>query len=52
MPKVYLKNGETVEVSQEELEDYLYENSSRIETRKKNLRRPPTDSIVSSPSSK
>jgi len=52
MPTVYLKGGETVEVSLEELEDFLYENQERIETRKKKLRRPNVDSPTTSPSNK
>lgn len=52
MPTVYLKGGETVQVSLENLEDYLYENSDRIETRTKKLRRPPVDSVTASTSNK
>lgn len=52
MPTVYLKDGETVEVSLEDLEDYLYENQKHIETRRKKLRRPLTDSAVTFTSSK
>ncbi|MDZ8055703.1 MAG: hypothetical protein RMX68_010250 [Aulosira sp. ZfuVER01] len=52
MPTVYLKGGETVEVSLEELEDYLYKNQERIEIRRKKLRRPPVDNATASVSSK
>lgn len=50
MPTVYLKGGETVQVSLENLEDYLYENAERIETRRKQLRRSPIDSAMTSDS--
>lgn len=40
MPNVYLKGGGTVEVSLEELENYLYENADKIESRRKKLQRP------------
>ncbi|MBC6421793.1 MAG: hypothetical protein GDA43_12420 [Hormoscilla sp. SP5CHS1] len=50
MPTVYLKGGKTVEVSLENLEAYLYENSDRIETRKKKLRRQPLDIQVTASS--
>lgn len=33
MPNVYLKDGRTVQVSIEELEDYLYENEDHLEIR-------------------
>jgi hypothetical protein len=33
MPTVYLKNGDSVEVKQEELEDYLHKNQDKIATR-------------------
>ncbi len=46
MATVYLKDGKTVQVSLEDLEDYLYENQDRIETRKKVLRRPYVDSSI------
>lgn len=52
MPTVYLKNGETVQVSLENLEDYLYENQENIQIRPKKLRRPPVDSAIVSTSSK
>ncbi len=52
MPTVYLKGGETVQVSLENLEDYLYENHERIETRQKKLRRPPVDNATTSTSSR
>ncbi|GEM_PF-3122755 len=52
MPTVYLKGGETVQVSLENLEDYLYENHDRIETRKKKLLRPPVDITTASTSNK
>lgn len=41
MPTVYLKGGKTVRVRLEDLEDFLYANCDRIETRRKKLRRPP-----------
>ncbi len=41
MPTVYLKGGKTVRVRLEDLEDFLYENRDRIETRHKKLRRYP-----------
>lgn len=34
MATVYLKNGTTVEVPIEELEDYLYENEDKIQLQK------------------
>lgn len=52
MPTVYLKNGETVQVSLEDLEDYLYENQEHIQTRRKKLRRPPSEITIASTSSK
>ncbi|GAA6617710.1 hypothetical protein [Scytonema sp. NUACC26] len=52
MPTIYLKNGETVQVSVENLEDFLYENHERIEVRRKKLRRPPVDAATVSTSSK
>ncbi|WP_315788607.1 hypothetical protein [Fischerella sp. JS2] len=52
MPTVYLKGGETVEVNLEELEDYLYENQKHIETRRKKLRRPLTNSATTFTSNK
>ncbi|MGF1938310.1 MAG: hypothetical protein RM347_028785 [Nostoc sp. ChiQUE02] len=52
MPTVYLKGGGTVEVSLEDLEDYLRENRERIETRRKQLRRPSVDSTTALTSSK
>ena len=52
MPTVYLKGGETVQVSLENLEAYLYENYERIETRSKKLRRPPLDTATVSTNSK
>lgn len=39
MPTIYLKNGESVQVKLENLEDYLYENADAIATRRKQLRR-------------
>lgn len=42
MATVYLQGGKTIEVPLEELEDYLYKNADKIETRRKQLRRPPT----------
>ncbi|HBE34876.1 MAG TPA: hypothetical protein DD990_27140, partial [Cyanobacteria bacterium UBA11368] len=52
MPTVYLKGGKTVRVRLEDLEDFLYENRDRIETRRKKLRRPPVDITTASTSSK
>lgn len=52
MPTVYLKGGETVQVSLENLENYLHENSDRIEPRRKKLRRPAVDSTTASTSNK
>lgn len=46
MPTVYLKGGETVQVSLEDLENFLYENQDRIETRRKKARRPPIDTAT------
>ncbi|GET35873.1 hypothetical protein [Microseira wollei] len=40
MVTVYLKGGKTVEVSLENLKDYLDKNRSRIETRRVKLGRP------------
>jgi hypothetical protein len=48
MATIYLKGGETVEVSIEELEDYLHKNRSRIETRRIKLGRPRIKKIVTS----
>ncbi|MGB3638543.1 MAG: hypothetical protein WBA39_13350 [Rivularia sp. (in: cyanobacteria)] len=52
MPTVYLKEGKTVEVSMEDLENYLYENHDKIETRRKILRRLPLDVAIAPTSSK
>ncbi|WP_341528082.1 hypothetical protein WKK05_01635 [Nostoc sp. UHCC 0302] len=52
MPTVYLKGGDSVQVSLENLEDYLNENQERIEIRRKKLRRPPIDNATVSTSSK
>ena len=52
MPTVYLKDGKTVQVRLEDLEEYLYANQDRIETRRKKLRRPPVDITTASTSSK
>ena len=52
MPTVYLKGGKTVEVSMEDLENYLYENHDKIETRPKKLRRLPLDVAKAPTSSK
>lgn len=41
MPVVYLKNKEVVQVSLEDLEDYLYDNAECIETRRKQTKRLP-----------
>ncbi|MGB3651090.1 MAG: hypothetical protein WBA41_07745 [Rivularia sp. (in: cyanobacteria)] len=38
-----MKGGKNVEVSMEDLENYLYDNHDRIETRRKKLRRLPLD---------
>lgn len=40
MATVYLKNGTTVEVPIEELEDYLYENEDKIQLQKFKRRGP------------
>ena len=48
MTTVYLKNGKNVEIPLEELEDYLYNNADKIETRRKQLLRPPSQSAFSS----
>jgi len=52
MPTVYLKSGETVQVSLENLEDYLYDNQEQIQPRRKKLRRPPVDSTIAFTSNK
>lgn len=52
MPTVYLKGGKTLRVRLEDLEDFLYANRSRIETRRKKLRRPPVDISTACTSSK
>ncbi|MEA5510442.1 hypothetical protein VB715_11760 [Crocosphaera sp. UHCC 0190] len=52
MPTVYLKDGTTVQVRLEDLEDYLYDNQDQIETRPRKLRRPPVDTSVMSVSNK
>lgn len=52
MPTVYLKGGDTANVSLEDLEKYLYENQERIETRRKKLRRLPVDTTIITTSSK
>lgn len=49
MATVYLKGGKTVEVSLEELEDYLYNNADKIETRHIQRRRPPTKEAFTNP---
>lgn len=46
MPNVYLKDGRTVQVSIEELEDYLYENEDKIETRHVERRGPRRDKVA------
>ncbi|MGB3651091.1 MAG: hypothetical protein WBA41_07750 [Rivularia sp. (in: cyanobacteria)] len=46
MPTAYLKNEETVQVSMEDLENYLYENHERIGNRRKKLRRLPIVEVV------
>lgn len=46
MARVYLKGGLTVEVPLEELEDYLYTNADKIETRHIQRRRPPIDKTL------
>ena len=51
MPTVYLKGGETVQVSLEDLEDYLYDNAERIETRRKQTKRPPLLDSATAPTS-
>jgi chaperonin cofactor prefoldin len=40
MATVYLDNGQTVEVSQEDLEAYLRDNHEALEPRHRGLRRP------------
>ncbi|MDJ0598608.1 MAG: hypothetical protein QNJ37_07185 [Crocosphaera sp.] len=52
MPTVYLKDGTNIEVSLEDLEDYLYDNHDQIETRPRKLRRPPVDNSITSVSNK
>ncbi len=41
MSTAYLKEEETLEVSMEDLEKYLYENHERIGNRRKKLRKLP-----------
>jgi hypothetical protein len=41
MSTAYLREEETLEVSMEDLEKYLYENHERIGNRRKKLRRLP-----------
>ena len=48
MPTIYLKNGESVQVKLENLEDYLYENADAIATRRKQLRRQQLGSATTS----
>lgn len=48
MATVYLKGGKTLEVPLEELEDYLYTNADKIETRHVKQRRPPTEGAFTS----
>ena len=52
MPTVYLKGGKTVEVSMEDLENYLHDNHDKIETRPKKLRRLSLDVAKAPTSSK
>jgi hypothetical protein len=52
MPTVYLKEEETLQVSMEDLENYLYENHERIGNRRKKLRRLPVNVVRDSISSK
>ncbi len=59
MPTVYLKEEETLQVSQEtlqvsmeDLENYLYENHERIGNRRKKLRRLPVNVVQDSINSK
>ena len=40
MATVYLKGGKNIEVPLEELEDYLYNNADKIETRYHEVGRP------------
>ena len=46
MATVYLKGGKTIEVPLEELEDYLYNNADKIETRHVQRRRPYKDKAI------
>jgi len=53
----HLKTGENVQIPLEELEDFIYENKDKIQTRPIKLRRPrlgdvPSNDIVASTSSK
>ena len=49
MATVYLKGGKSIEVPLEELEDYLYNNADKIETRHIQRRRPPTKEAFTNP---
>ena len=46
MATVYLLGGKSVEVPLEELEDYLYNNTDKIETRHVQRRGPRRDKFV------
>jgi hypothetical protein len=52
MPNVYLKDGGTVQVSLEDLGEYLFENQERIATRRKVLPRPLIENLAACPSNK
>lgn len=43
MPQVYLKDGSTVEVSLENLGEFLHKNQHLTATRKKDVRRKPVN---------
>lgn len=51
MSTVYFKEEETLQVSMEDLEKYLYENHERIGNRRKKLRRLPANVVQDSNSS-
>lgn len=46
MARVYLLGGKTFEVTLEELEEYLYTNADKIETRHIQRRRPPMNKTL------
>lgn len=49
MPTVYLKGGKTVEVSLEELENYLHQNRSQLEPTKIKLGRSRIKKAIGAP---